>query len=159
MDSLVQCRVGKPKPYPTFDQWDSVLPEPSVEFTSLVRWHIEGEAFTLWVRAILEIENRMTPELVAAIEQRHPGFLDRDCVRVRDAATDLWRDLIAWIEGDLSSDRASIATVRQAARRHLRAERILAYWSECTTRWRTKRPASYPSFEDWLADADAFATK
>jgi hypothetical protein len=38
----------------------------------------------------------------------------------------------------------------------VRTERIVAYWVECDTAWRKSPPPQYPSFADWIAEADAF---
>jgi hypothetical protein len=83
---------------------------------------------------------------------------------MRDAeySTWLWRELLAWIDASfLGEPRAAscLDELRDAARTHLRGERIAAYWAACSSRWRTKPPAPYPSFDEWLQMADNFVTQ
>jgi len=71
----------------------------------------------------------------------------------------LWRKTLACLEEHMleaSDTTAPIDAIRAAARGHLRAERIAAYWAECGSNWTKSRPDRYPTFKEWLQQADAF---
>jgi len=177
-------RERKPKNYPTFDQWheEALKSGPSHAGTqleqmpadlgpnarppdrlpALVSQYIEWEAFALWARLIVEHHANMPADVAAVIEQRCPGFLahiDSQRTTQVEYSTWFWRELLSWIESHAFADakeRSWLDTVRDAARTHLRGERIAAYWAFCSSQWRKIPLASNPSFEQWLQDADAF---
>ena len=158
----------KPPRYPTADEWHhEALNQMSTaaESAESVARYIEWEAFAFWVRLIAEATPELPDEVSDAIERRCPGFLtdlqSEQPDRV-EYSTWLWRRLLAWIEEHLFADAAkasSLAAVRDAARTHLRGERVAEYWADCSTRWRTSPPGSYPDFERWFQGADAFVTQ
>ena len=70
--------------------------------------------------------------------------------------------MLAWIDDHIFAEAkaaSSLNAIRDAARTHLRGERIAAYWADLTSRWGKAPPNSYPAFEEWLQDADAFVTR
>jgi hypothetical protein len=135
-------------------------------FDALVDEYIEWEAFAFWVRAVVESAGEVPTHLAHVLQQRCPGFLDRvragEGTRDAEYLTWLWRELLAWIEARFFGEpnaASYLDELRDAARTHLRGERIVAYWADCNSRWRTKPPAPYPSFDEWLRMADAFVTQ
>jgi hypothetical protein len=69
---------------------------------------------------------------------------------------------VGWIDGHMFADANNelwLDAIRSAARCQLRAERVAEYWAVCSSRWGKKPPDAYPTFEQWLAQADAFVTK
>jgi hypothetical protein len=176
-------RKRKPKDYPAFDQWHKEalmsapldagthlerLPAspgpspPSDRLAALVAQYIEWEAFAFWARLMVERHAKVPAEVATAIEQRWPGFLSQIQTQPTvkaEHATWFWRELLSWVESHVFADAKDelwLDTVRDAARTHLRGERIAAYWAYCGSQWRKHPPASDPSFEHWLRDADAF---
>ena len=158
----------KPQRYPSADEWhqDALKQNPtSAETVQLVAQYIEWEAFAFWARLIAEREPELPKEVVGVIEQRCPGFLAGLHTEEPDRieySTWLWRRLLAWIEIHILADAArasSLDAVRDAARSHLRGERIAEYWADCSSRCRKSPPAPYPSFEQWLRDADAYSAQ
>jgi hypothetical protein len=161
-------REQKPLRYPTADEWhqDALKHDsPRSESAELVTQYIEWEAFALWARLIAERESEVPSDVAAAIEQRCPGFLA--AIRSEKAgaiaySTWFWRSLLAWIETHIVADAIrgpSPDAIRDSARTHLRGERIAEYWADCSSRWQKSPPTVYPSFEQWLQDADAFVAR
>ena len=169
-------RDQRPTRYPTADEWHQDAQKLQVphdaecarsapsdhRFPRLVAEYIEWEAFAFWVRLVVEREPAIPSRVAAVIEQRCPGFLGQLGSKNRgrvDCSTWLWRRLLAWIESHTLSDAtrpSSLEAVRDAARTHLRGERITEYWADCSSRWRKDPPASIPRFEEWLRAADAY---
>jgi hypothetical protein len=155
---------SRPAVYPAFEEWHrqalaGMRADP--QFTKLVHDYIEAEAFAFWVRAIAESDGEITAALSAAVDSRCPGLqleLDPEGERT-DLGMTLWRKTLAWVEEHTFKafdTPAQIEAIRGAARGHLRAERIAAYWAECGSSWTKRIPDRYPTFEEWLQQADAF---
>lgn len=162
-----------PTPYPSFDEWhrqtlgnrtsaDGVTPTAD-DPAALVREYIEWEAFVFWARLVVETAGEVPAHLVSVLDQRYPGFTDQltgNNVERSGVSTWLWQELLAWIESHFFAEaKSDLDAVRAAARNHLRGERIAAYWAHCSSRWSQAPPNHYPSFEEWLRDADAFVTR
>jgi hypothetical protein len=180
-------RGHQPKDYPTFDEWhqDALQyrhsyagtqsehsteelarsAQPQDRLPALVAQYIEWEAFAFWARLIVEHESELPGDVVGVIEQRCPGFLNHihgEQPAHVEYSTWFWRELLAWIESHIFADakrESSIKAVSDSARTHLRGERIAEYWAACSARWRKSPPMAYPSFEQWLQNADAFVAQ
>ena len=157
-----------PKAYPSFDDWQQEALNNSAaaesQAASLVNDYIEWEAFAFWVRLIVESARGIPEDLKSVVIERCPDFV----VQVPDknprrsySSTQLWRDLLAWIEAHhfATNPNTSLDALRAAARSHLRGERIAAYWARCSSMWKKRPPSPYPTFEEWLRQADVFVTK
>ena len=172
-------RHCKQEAYPAFEEWFQealkdfrpAADEETAQSTpigdrlsALVPQYIEWEAFAFWVRSIVESARGLPAHTAGVLEQRCPGFLDQirgNSASHAEYSTWVWRDLVAWIEAHIfadAKDASWLDAVRDAARSHLRAERIAAFWAVCSSQWGRKPPDSYPTFEQWLRDADAFVT-
>ena len=158
----------KPQRYPTAEEWhrDALKPQPTdPETAQLVARYIEWEAFAFWVRLIAERAPELPGEVAAAIEQRCPGFLANlqgNQPGHFEYSTWIWRRLLAWIEEHFRADGTKVSSidgVRDAARTHLRGERIAEYWAGCSSRWQKNPPNPYPGFKQWLQEADAFVAQ
>jgi hypothetical protein len=131
----------------------------------LVSQYIEWEAFAFWARLMVEHQPNMPADVVAGIEQRCPGFLahiDSQRTTQVEYSTWFWSEVLSWIESNIFADakqKSWLDAVRDAARTHLRGERIAAYWAYCSSRWSNNPPASNPGFEEWLREADAFVVR
>lgn len=174
-------RNSRPPAYPSFEEWHQEALKncppadqdqakrslfPDDRFAALVAEFIEWEAFAFWVRAVVESAGEVPAELADVLQQRCPGFLDRvqggEGTRGAEYSTWFWRELLAWIEASFFGEpRAAscLDAIRDAARTHLRGERIAAYWADCSSRWRTRPPDPFPSFDEWLQMADDFVTQ
>ena len=165
----------KPSKYPSFEEWvqevrSVALPDESKvpdATAALVPQYIEGEAFAYWVRAVVESARRIPSSVAKSIEQRYPTFLGDRAVHAPSPGTTeyaswLWRELLGWIESRTLAEvgqSSHLEELRAAARDHLRAERITAYWAECDAAWSKQPPRVYPDFEEWLLTADRFVTR
>jgi hypothetical protein len=117
--------------------------------------YLEWEAFSLWVRAIIDVEGRAPVWMLEVFQKHCPGFFQneeryRKTHRQRPGALPL--RLLEWIHNHVFSiakregwlDALIFYTVRNA-----RSQRTWAYWEQCEGEWRRKRPRAYPSFEEW----------
>ncbi len=161
-------RIKKPTKYPSFEVWNKqALASPRengqpIIDADIVDAFIEWEAFAFWVRVATTAARHLPDAVAAALEKRCPGFL----AQFRAQATispkttmQFWTELLTWIETNhfrKAESAMGIQSVRDAAHRHLRAERISGYRTECEYAWRRKPPDPYPTFEHWLREADAF---
>jgi hypothetical protein len=173
--SEAEWRDQKPSKYPNFEEWvqevrrEALLEETDTpdKIAALVPQYIEGEAFAYWVRAVVESAHRIPSDVAKSIEQRCPGFLgDQAAHGPSPASTEyaswIWRELLAWIESHTfpeTSPSSRLEELRAAARSHLRAERVAAYWAACDSAWVRRPPQSYPGFEEWLSTADSFVVR
>lgn len=164
-----EWRARTPEAYPPFDNWHnealSYRDAPENEEPARVGDYIEWEAFAFWARLLAEPAVQIPNRLVPVLEQRCPGFVHQNLPESTEQAefsTRLWRELLAWIEDHHFAEakaQGRLDAVRAAARTHLRGERTAAYWAHCSSKWGAAPPKSYPGFEEWLRDADAFVTK
>jgi hypothetical protein len=158
---------SRPAAYPTFEEWhrealQTVHADPP--FARLVDDYIDAEAFALWARAIADSAGAMTAVLSAAVDSRCPGLQLAMAPKQErpDLGMMLWRRLLAWFEEHsftAPNTTAPADSIRAAARSHLRAERIAAYWAERSSSWTKQIPDRYPTFEEWLQQADAFVLR
>jgi hypothetical protein len=117
---------------------------------------LEFRAFSLWTRAILEIEGSIPDEVLASIEERCPGFRTRK--RGNHDLGSLWTDLLAWSEQFVFTESKAGGWIEAAhyysgldprsEQTWLNMERSLGEWSE-------RRPTHYPEFTKWWKAAQA----
>lgn len=126
--------------------------------------YLEWEAFSLWVRAIIEAEGHPPAWMLEVLEKRCPGFLQSekgDRKARPTGAGPLSLRLLEWIHNHIFSDAKRegwldaliFHTVREP-----RSKRTWAYWQQCESEWKRKRPCAYPSFEQWLGAAEKLRT-
>lgn len=119
---------------------------------------LEFRAFSLWTRAIIEIEGSIPDEVLASIEERCPGFGMRK--RGNRELRSLWTDLLAWSEQFVLTESKAGGWIEAAhyysgldprsEQTWLHMERSLGEWSE-------KRPTRYPEFTEWWKAAQAMS--
>lgn len=123
--------------------------------------YIEWRAFAYWVRSIVEAEGCVSTTMRALLKARCPGFLPRPYAR-NEAAVSLWRHLISWIDehifGYAKAEGWSHALGYYGVR-DPRCGQIEEYWLHCQQAWKTCRPPSLPSFEEWRVAAGDFAAR
>ncbi len=117
---------------------------------------LEFRAFSLWTRAILEIEGSIPDAVFSAIEERCPGFGWRK--RGNHDVGSLWTDLVAWSEQFAFTESKAGGWIEAAhyysgldprsEQSWLHMERSLGEWSE-------KRLTHYPEFTEWWKAARA----
>lgn len=154
-----EWRARKPAEYPTFDQWQAQIAARQVPAGTAA--YVEWEAFALWTRVLIEAAREIPPVVRTAVETRCPGF-EKHVKALRDKPCSdpgwLWEQLRAWIEqhffGPELKDE-SIDALRRAAHRTLRSERVADYWAS----HKQSAGGPLPTYELWLADADAFVIR
>ncbi len=162
--SASEWRHSRPAAYPGFEEWHSQALESTrvgPQFTKLVNDYIEAEAFAFGLARDRGIRWRNNCGIKCRCRYSLSGLqLAMDPEREpTNLGMMLWRKTLACLEEHMleaSDTTAPIDAIRAAARGHLRAERIAAYWAECGSNWTKSRPDRYPTFKEWLQQADAF---
>ena len=172
-------RQAAPVRWPTLEQWTSeVLATRSlacpgtekaravhalgaVEMSRLnkaVTELLESRAFALWVDAVSK-PGRAVPEAVAnELRDRCP------CLLPASGLGPLWirslfSSLIRFGESNWRSAAQSegwYAALRYEILHHPRYQRLIHYNQRCHDEWSLVRPKSYPSFSEWLGNADSY---
>lgn len=125
--------------------------------------YLEWEAFSLWVRAILETERRAPAWLSTILRKRCPEFLEykKQFSETRPSQVSrLTLHLFEWIHNDIFADARRngwLDAVIFYAVRNPRSQRTWAYWEHCERQWKHRRPTSYPSFEQWRRAASKWS--
>ena len=116
--------------------------------------YIDWQEFYLWVRSILEAENRIPDWLVEILNTRCPGFLENEKRLTPKAAKNrpLPLRLEDWIDDHIfgfAKQEGWFSAITFYAIREPRYQRAEVCWSECVGRWKKAKPLEYPSFEEW----------
>jgi len=117
---------------------------------------VAWEAFAFWVRAIEDAEGDVPQSLARAVAKRCPGFLGLAADRKRhhpDSPPRFWSYLEEWIHERIFGKawrEGWMNAVGYYAARDLASLRNHAYWDYCERQWRHTKPATYPSFREWV---------
>jgi len=148
--------------YPEFESWYTQETATISSRPSAVAQYVEWDALACWVRLLASPEGRIPETAEKELERRCPGFLGsisgHNPTRPSYSMW-CWEQLLQWVEQHHFAEAVQgswLQSLRDAAREHLRDQRINAYWADCDVRWRHRRPATFPSFDEWLAAADAY---
>ncbi len=120
--------------------------------------YIDWQEFYLWVRSVLEVEDRIPDWLIDELNHRCPGFLEHEKQLTPKAAKDrqLALRLEDWIDDHIFGStklEGWFAAIAFYAIREPRYQRAEVCWSECVKKWKKTKPDRYPSFEEWKRDA------
>ena len=118
--------------------------------------YIDWQEFYLWVRSILEVEDRIPDWLVEILNARVPGFIETERALSPKAVKTgpLHFRLEDWIDDHIfgfAKQEGSFFAITYYAIRDPRYQRAEVCWSECTEKWKKAKPIQYPSFEQWKA--------
>lgn len=116
--------------------------------------YVDWQEFYLWVRSILEVENRIPDWLVRILNDHVPGFLENEKQLTPNAAKGRPLPLLLedWIDDHIfgfAKQEGWFNAIVFYAIRDPRYQRAEVCWSECVERWKKARPLHYPSFEEW----------
>jgi len=116
--------------------------------------YIDWQEFYLWVRSILEVEDRIPDWLLEIFNIRVPGFIETERALAPKAAKTrpLHFRLEDWIDEHIfafAKQEGSFFAMTYYAIRDPRYQRAEVCWLECTEKWKKTRPIQYPSFEEW----------
>jgi hypothetical protein len=187
-----QWKRQHPSAYPSFEEWrraseqcaDEVLdafemaedkrqiikisrlvgPE---RFAAAVAQHMEWEAFTYWLRSLLESDAKFPDAVVKELQRRCPGFREcdeelRNTLSPEDY-TKRWKVLLEWGENRFFSKMQQegwFHVVMYEARAHPRSVRTADYWVFYWDEHWSSRPLEvYPSFQEWRCAADDFVVR
>jgi hypothetical protein len=173
----------KPIRYPSFDEWKSMsgrsdsaaylssgkrkswAPSPRVDpgrLADAVSRYIDWEAFAYWTRPALERPRQLPGEVAAELRCRCPGFgevfAQEKKLSFRSRAHS-WDRLMTWITDHFFQDAQNegwFEDILTQARNHPRAIRTMEYADDCDEAGRLHPPKSYPSFQEWRKQADAY---
>jgi hypothetical protein len=125
---------------------------------------MEWEAFTYWLRSLLESDARFPDPVAKELKRRCPGFLKCDEV-LRSTLppenyTKRWKALLQWGENRFFNNiqkEGWFEAVVSEARAHARSVRAVDYWVFCwDEHWSSRPSEAYPSFDEWRSAADDF---
>ena len=117
--------------------------------------YINWQEFSLWVRSILEVENRIPDWLFKILDDRVPGFLESE-KRLTPKGRPLFLRLEDWIDDhvfSIAKQEGWFNAITFYAIRATRYQRAEVCWSECVERWKKAKPLRYPSLEEWKSIA------
>lgn len=116
--------------------------------------YIDWQEFYLWVRSVLEVENRIPDWLVEILDKRCPGFVENERKLTPKAARSRPLPLRVedWIDDHIfgfAKQEGWFNAITFYAIREPRYQRAEVCWSECVEKWKKAKPVRYPSFEEW----------
>ncbi len=116
--------------------------------------YIDWQEFYLWVRSILEVEHRLPAWLRDVLDDRCPGFLEKEGRGAERPASKrpLHLCLEDWIEGEVfgsTKKEGWFNAVAYYAIRDPRYQKAEGCWSECVKKWKRVKPIRYASFDEW----------
>ena len=131
-----------------------LLHVPYDEFAKAARRYVRWEAFALWIRAVLRVEEEVPTVAHEALHEQCPSFLKHEVPILEP--TRVSRRLDEWIHGRLFErarrerwfDAILFYSVRDPKLKY-----AYAYWEQCEREWLDKRPRRYPAFEAWFQSA------
>ena len=125
--------------------------------------YIDWRILNLWVRAILELEPAIPDTVTSTLEACCPGFLYHERQQHGKRAQErrlLWQSLIEWIVMTRFAEPQAqgwFDAVRYYAYKDLRSEKAWTLWERTRENWRRRRPANYPTLEEWTASVQAIS--
>ncbi len=117
----------------------------------------QGEAFVLWIHAILTTEGRAPSWLVESAKKKCPGFAANEALGDEPGTLDL--RLREWIHTRIfrrAREEGWLDALTFFGVRDLRSQAAWAYWAYCERKWRRKRPRLYPTFEKWWQEGQKY---
>jgi hypothetical protein len=131
-----------------------LLSVPWIHFRRTQSEYLRWEAFSLWVRSVVESEDRLPAALATALTKKCPGFVEAE--KPVDQPSLLAVRLDEWIRN------RTFAHIKQEgwldallfySVRDLRSQCVWAHWERCAEEWGRKQPSRYPSFQSWFRAA------
>jgi hypothetical protein len=184
-----QWKEQPPASYPSFEEWQSASERCADEvldafemredkrriikasraigserLTAAVTEYMDWEAFTYWLRSLLEADTQFPETVTREVQHRCPGFLESDkqlrCTLALGNYTQRWNALLEW--GKTHSFHETLRegwfdTLQFYVRAHPRSVRTIDYWVfYWDEHWSTHPLDTYPSFQEWRQSADNY---
>ena len=136
----------------------------SERLEAAVAEYMEWEAFTYWLRSLLEADTRFPETVTRDLERRCPGFLESDrqlrSTLALENYTQRWKALLKWGEERFFPEARRggwFNAVVYRARVHPRSARTVDYWVfHWDEHWSSYPLDQYLSFEVWRHEADNY---
>jgi hypothetical protein len=133
---------------------DQLMRVPWPRFRKAYEEYPRWQALVLWVQAIVATHHGIPSWLLADLQKRCPGFIER-------AAPSRERKLVAlhlleWVhnqEFGYAKRQGWLDALTFYGVRHARSECAWAYWERCENDWIKRPPYPFPAFEEWLREA------
>ena len=184
-----QWKRQRPSAYPSFEEWRRASEQCADEILDVfemaedkrqiikasrsvgperlsvaVAQYMEWEAFTYWLRSLLESDTKFPNAVAKELQRRCPGFLERDEVLRNTLSpedyTKRWKALLEWGEDRFFANiqkEGWFDAVVYEARAHPRSVRTVDYWVfYWDEHWSSGPVEAYPSFQEWRRAADDF---
>ena len=138
-----------------------LLRASSQRFSQAQQDYLDWESFSLWVQATVEAEGGVPSWIDRTLQRRCPGFLEfeRHCREAHpQQAAPLPVLLLEWIHDRVfmkAKEEGWLDALIFFSFRHPYSQRTWAYWEHCEDDWKRKRPARYPSFDEWRMAAES----
>lgn len=179
----------RPSVYPSFDEWrsaseqccDEILDADEMRddrrriikvsrsvgtkrFAQAAADYMEWEAFTYWIRSLLEADIDFPSGVSRELQRRCPGFLEHDkdlrrTLTLQDY-TERWKALLKWGEDRFFAEARKqgwLDALVSHARAHPRSARTVDYWVfHWDAHWSDCPSGTYPSFQEWRQAADDY---
>ena len=123
---------------------------PWTRFHEASQEYLRWEAFSFWVRSIVEAEGCAPSWLTDIFKERCPAFLDDD-TQV-NASRPLIHRLDEWIHNHIfgyAKQEGWLDAIIFYAVRNPLSQGSWAHWEHCENAWKRKRTIAYPKFEEW----------
>lgn len=146
---------AKPQHFPTFEEWWSAARRDTESTNRIdVERAVEGVAYSYWAILVI-LTNGDVSAIRERVEQIHPTFLSQHSFpdRADHHAVGQFRDAL---EAALIGRQLAGGLALDPVRRHLRFQRVVAYFSVCEERIKASADPKVPTFDVWLHQVDEF---
>jgi hypothetical protein len=119
-------------------------------YEEYIRW----QAFVLWARAVVELEGCAPSWLKAILRKRCPGFVQESTRSKKPELLGI--QLLAWVHSQgfgFAKQEGWLDALIFYGFRDTGAQGYWTYWEHCESKWRKRRPPSFPSFAQWRRSA------
>lgn len=116
--------------------------------------YIQWQAFTLWTRAIVELEGKAPSWLQTILRRRCPGFQEEAANSTKPELLAL--KLLPWVHRQvfaLAKKEGWLDALAFYGFRDTRSQGYWAYWEHCESEWQKQPRAAIPSFAQWRRSA------
>jgi hypothetical protein len=127
---------------------------PWSELETAAEEYIDWHSFALWVRALSDAAGEVPDGVHAELRNRCPGFFEASVTRPGP----IWKLLDQWIGENrfATAKRAGwFDALMHCAYADLRVEQAWTHWHRTKIAWDKRRPAQWPTLEQWRAGIGA----
>jgi hypothetical protein len=125
---------------------------PWDRFNEAYEEYIRWQAFVLWARTIVEVEDCIPTWLEAILQKRCPGFAEE---AARSNESELLQ-LLPWVHNqafEFAKREGWLEALVFYGFRDTRSQGYWTYWEHCESAWKKRRRASVPTFAQWRRSA------